>query len=147
MDQFMPRSTSFANSTRCESWGDRAGSVHRPVRILIVDDHRDTLETLATVLRLEKYHVDTAGHGEAALHAVETLTPDIVLLDITLPDISGVIVAQRLRASGFANPIIAVTAMGFERDRRTYRAAGFDAFFGKPLEISELLGLLRRLTA
>jgi DNA-binding response OmpR family regulator len=105
---------------------------------VVVDDHPDTAHVMAVALKIEGFEVTTALDGKTGMLRVADDEPDVVLLYITLPDMSGVEVARRIRETTSRNiAIIAVTSLGFERDREKYRHAGFDAFCMKPVEISD----------
>lgn len=120
-------------------------------KILVVDDSRDTVETLAELLRLEGYAVQTAFDGKAALTAAAKDPPDAVLIDIGLPGMDGCEVARALRrqagqsSDGFETRpflLIAITGYDREEDRRRIREAGFDHHLVKPIEMAMLRGLL-----
>src|SRR5260370_33040014 len=120
----------------------------RRVRVLVVDDYVDNAESMALLLRLCGHDVETALAGPAALRAAQALQPDAVLLDISMPGMSGYEVARRLR-SMFQNRVllIAITARRFEEDRTRGREAGVDRPFLKPAYPPQLHTLLRPLTA
>jgi CheY-like chemotaxis protein len=114
-------------------------------RILLVEDDADTREALKTLLELSGHHVEVAADGGAAVaHAIAS-RPDVALVDIGLPEIDGNEVARRIRASLGASGIflIALTGYGGDADEEMARAAGFDAHFTKPVELSRLDRLLR----
>lgn len=119
---------------------------HVSARVLAVDDHADTRETLSALLKLEGYYVATAADGASAISMAEIFRPDVLLLDMTLPDMTGIDVLRRLRAAGFGRPAVAVSALASDSDRKAYREAGFYAFCAKPVVIDQLLRLLRELT-
>ena len=110
-------------------------------RLLIVDDSADALEMWAFYFRSSAFDVDTAASGAAALAAVERRTPDIILLDLQLPDMSGLEVAKRLKESPktMAVPLIAVTGMGGTKDHDDARRAGFLLVAVKPCPPADLL--------
>jgi two-component system CheB/CheR fusion protein len=114
--------------------------------VLVVDDNVDAAEVLAAVLRLEDVPVTIAHNGAAALEAFERTRPELVLLDLGLPDIDGTEVARRMRArpGGERVRIIAVTGWGQARDRERTQAAGFDDHVVKPVDPETLLALLPR---
>ncbi len=116
------------------------------LKILIVDDNIDAAETLSTVLQLMGHQTRTAYKGEAVLEAAGAFRPDLVLLDIGLPGISGYEVAQLLRADPrFSRTVlVAVTGWGSEADRRRSRDAGFDEHLTKPVDLVDLEALLTR---
>jgi signal transduction histidine kinase len=125
--------------------GKRAAACVQPLRILIVDDNVDAAETLATVLEMEGHAIQTTYTGESVLDAAGGFNPDIVLLDIGLPGISGYDVARQLRAQRrFDNTrLVALTGWGAETDRLRSRDAGFDAHLTKPVDFEELQNLLQ----
>lgn len=117
------------------------------LKILVVDDNNDAAESLGLLLQLRGHEIRIANSGAAALQAAEALNPDIVLLDIGMPDMDGYQVARRLRANpGFQNvAIIALTGYGQEADRRDSAEAGFTAHLVKPVEPSTLESLFATL--
>jgi PAS domain S-box-containing protein len=121
-----------------------SGVMHR---ILVVDDNRDSAETLAMLLELTGHEVFVAHDGQSALDAVERQRPGVVLLDIGLPGLSGHDVCRRIRQQpwGKTTVIIALTGWGQEEDRRRSQAAGFDGHLVKPVDHAHLLALLESL--
>lgn len=115
----------------------------QPGRILVVDDSRDNLEILATRLRFRGYAVETAASGEEALARVAENPPDLILLDIMMPEMDGLEVTRRLRSaeSTQAIPIIAITAM--QGARELALEAGANDVMAKPIDIRSLLVLVR----
>ena len=115
-------------------------------RILVVDDNRDAADSLAEFLRLSDQQVNTCYGGEAALEAAEALRPNLVLLDIGMPGLSGHEVCRRLRARPWAGDltIVALTGWGQQEDRRRSREAGFDQHLIKPVDPDALLRLLEQ---
>jgi CheY-like chemotaxis protein len=111
-----------------------------PRRILIADDNRDSLESLAMLLRCDGHEVYTAADGQEALEQAAICKPEILLLDIGMPKLDGVQVGRRVRAEawGHAMTLIALTGWGQDSDRKRTQAAGFDAHLVKPLDISAL---------
>ncbi|HTK75997.1 MAG TPA: ATP-binding protein [Gemmataceae bacterium] len=105
-------------------------------RVLVVDDNLDAAESSAFLLRFSGHEVEIANDGEAALRAVRDFRPDIVLLDIGLPGLSGYEVAREIRSRPDGKGVIlaAVTGYGQEDDRRHAREAGFDYHLTKPLD-------------
>ena len=91
----------------CELWNRGSQATHVPVRILAVDDHRDILEVMSIVLTLHGYSVNTAVDGASAIRAAPLAEPDVVLLDITLPDMNGIDVLKALRRHGVTCPAVA----------------------------------------
>jgi signal transduction histidine kinase len=118
-------------------------------RVLIVDDNRDSADSLALLLRRHGNEVHTAYDGIAALSAVESFRPEVVLLDIGLPELDGYDAARRIReqSNGRNITLIALTGWGQEKDRNRSYEAGFDAHVTKPVEPGTLEDLLRGLPA
>lgn len=116
-------------------------------RILIVDDNEDNARTLAELVELDQGQPRIAFDGHSALQEIGVCWPDIVLLDIGLPGMSGYQVCERIRsqASGKDVVIVALTGWGQEEDRRRSRQAGFDGHLAKPVSYSELTRLLASL--
>jgi CheY-like chemotaxis protein len=114
-------------------------------RILIVDDNRDASESLATLLRLSGHDVFVEVEAQAVAQRVESLRPDLALLDIGLPGMDGYEIARRLRAGGFTTPLAALTGYGSPEDRERARQAGFDHHFVKPIDPLALERLLATL--
>ena len=115
-------------------------------RVLVVDDNVDAAETMAMLLEVLGYKSSVVHGGLAAIEAVKAQDPDVVLLDIGLPDLSGHEVARRVRAE-MVNPppLIAVTGYGQASDRDTSLEAGFRAHLTKPVDVDKLSALLERL--
>jgi signal transduction histidine kinase len=112
-------------------------------RVLVVDDSRDSANSLATLLRLGGHEVYVAHDGETALHASLVSRPNIVLLDIGLPGLDGYEVCRRMRKQGRGDAvIIAMTGYGQARDRQRSSEAGFDDHIVKPVDIEELSRLI-----
>lgn len=129
-----------------EQWNRGRQAAHVPVRVLAVDDNRDTLEVISIVLTLHGYAVTTAPNGATAIRSAPLAQPDVVLLDFTLPDMNGIDVLKALRSQGVTCPAVAWTAMDFGSGKQAYREAGFDAFCGKPGDMDLLVRILLALT-
>jgi PAS domain S-box-containing protein len=112
-------------------------------RVLVVDDNRDAATTLALVLNMDGHMTHVVQNGVEALDAFESFKPEVVLLDIGLPEMDGYEVATRLRSTrAVVEPLlIAVTGYGQADDRERSKAAGFDHHLVKPVDISALLDL------
>lgn len=112
-------------------------------RVLIVDDNVDSAEALALLLRSMGHHVHVVHDGRSALNAVPTARPEMVLLDLAMPGMSGFEVAKQLREQlGSAVRIVALTGFGQEEDRAKSTEAGFDQHLVKPIDPSFLKSLL-----
>jgi two-component system response regulator MprA len=112
-------------------------------RVLIVDDDPDLRAFLSTELRAEGHHCDLAATGQEALLLLRREPPDLVLLDWTLPDFSGVEVCQRMRASQVITPVLMLTARDDVSERVKALDAGADDYLTKPFSIEELLARVR----
>jgi len=111
-------------------------------RVLIVDDEPSILATMAPLLRARGYEVSTATSGHAALEAVDRQPPQLVILDLGLPDLDGIEVARRLR-EGRSIPILVLSARGAEHDKVAALDAGADDYVTKPFGSEELLARVR----
>jgi CheY-like chemotaxis protein len=118
------------------------------VRILVVDDNRDSADTLGALLQMSGHSVEVAYDGVSSLAAADEFQPEVVLLDIGMPDMDGYAVASRLRRrpGGDDTLLIAITGWGQPADKQRALAAGFDHHLTKPVEHSTLLSLLTRPT-
>jgi len=122
-----------------------------PVRVVVVDDEASLTDLLTMALRYEGWDVRAANEGRAAISLIREFKPDVVVLDIMLPDIDGMKVLQRLRADGRDVPILFLTAKDSLEDRIGGLTAGGDDYVTKPFSLEELVarlrGLIRRSTA
>jgi CheY-like chemotaxis protein len=116
------------------------------LRILVVEDQADVAWLLTLVLRRDGHEVQLARDGPTALEAVQIAPPDVVLLDIGLPGMSGWEVARWVTEQPAEKRplLVAITGYGEEEDRRRSEEAGIDLHLVKPVDPDELLGLLRR---
>lgn len=112
------------------------------VRVLAVDDEPAYLDGLRAVLSAEGFAVDMAADGEEALRMFESLSPDLVLLDVMLPRISGIDVCRRIRAAG-STPVIMVSARSSEIDAVVGLEIGADDYVAKPYRVRELVARMR----
>ena len=111
-------------------------------RILVVDDEPTILATIAPLLRARGYEVITAMTGHAALESVQRDAPDLVILDLGLPDLDGVVVTSQIRESR-STPIVVLSARGAENDKVRALDAGADDYVTKPFGTEELLARIR----
>ncbi len=112
-------------------------------KVLIVDDDPELRKFLAGELALEDYGVETAGTGQESLSRIREGGLDLVLLDWTLPDFSGVEVCRRMRDAGDSTPVLMLTARDDVRERVEALDAGADDYLTKPFSIEELLARVR----
>jgi len=115
--------------------------------ILLVDDYPDALDVWEIFLRAEGFHVLTAGNGFQALTLATKNRPDVIVMDLDLPDISGFEVARELRSQEDTRniPIIAATGHSHMAQHDKARNAGFDAVVVKPCDPDTLVGQIQRL--
>ena len=118
-------------------------------RVLLVEDNYDSAEMLATLLTMEGHEVRTVHDGVEGVDSIESFRPDIVLLDLGLPELNGYEAARRIRAlpGGRRLPLVALTGWGQEADRRRSAASGFDAHLVKPIDPALLVRLVADLTS
>jgi PAS domain S-box-containing protein len=116
-------------------------------RILVVDDNTDSALTLAALLKVYGHATQTAHDGLEAVNAAENFDPDIILLDIGLPNLNGYEACQQIRKQRRGNDmiIVALTGWGQEEDKRRAEECGFDAHLVKPVEANQLTELLASL--
>ena len=117
--------------------GGRAG------RVLIVDDEPNICALLSATLRLTGFEVRIANGGHEALIAAEDYQPDLVVLDVMLPDLDGFQVAQRLRSSGVPVPVLFLTARDSVEDRISGLTVGGDDYVTKPFSLEEVVLRIR----
>jgi len=113
-------------------------------RILVVDDNEDAADTCATLLEMSGYQTRVAYTPEGALEVMRDFTPDVAVLDIGLPGMSGYELARVLKGSGYGGALVALTGYGQAADMAASKAAGFDAHLTKPVSSDELLELIGR---
>jgi signal transduction histidine kinase/CheY-like chemotaxis protein len=119
----------------------------RPMRMLVADDHRDAADSMAMLLRLDGNDVHVAYDGEEALRLASEVHPHLLLLDLGMPRLDGLEVAERVRREPWGKDLvmIAMTGWGQEEDRRRTLERGFDAHLVKPLDHAALLALVGEL--
>jgi CheY-like chemotaxis protein len=124
-----------------------AADASAPSRILIVDDNRQNLELLQAYMDGTPYRVRTAGDGQEALDAVAAEPPDLILLDIMMPKVSGFEVCRRLKADPATRdiPVVMVTALSEVSDIERAVDSGTDDFLTKPVNRLELLTRVKSL--
>ena len=116
----------------------------RPARVLVIDDEEQIRRALRSVLNARHWTVDLAENGDAGLEAAATHTPDIIILDLTLPDISGFDVCGELR-EWYAGPILVLSVRGGEEDKIRALELGADDYLTKPFSTGELIARMRAL--
>lgn len=117
------------------------GTTGPRTRVLVADDNALSATSLSLLLELEGYEVATALDGQQALDRAREFRPDIALLDIGMPFLTGHQVAERIRSEtwGRSMLLIALTGWAREQDRREALAAGFDCHVSKPAQLEQIL--------
>ena len=117
-------------------------------QVLVVDDEASIVDAVATALRYEGFDVREAGTGRAALSAAQEDPPDLVVLDVMLPDLDGLEVTRRLRADGIRVPVLFLTARDSLEDKVAGLTVGGDDYVTKPFSLAEIVArahaILRR---
>jgi len=115
-------------------------------RVLVVEDNEKNMKLVRDVLTASGYSTLEATTGGRAIELAREHAPNLVLMDIRLPDIDGVEALGRFRADArtASIPVLALTAQAMEGDRERFLAAGFDGYISKPVNILDLLAAVRR---
>jgi len=115
--------------------------------ILIVEDNEKNMKLVRDVLQVKGYQTLEAGTAEDGIALAQAHSPDLVLMDIQLPGMSGIEALGVLRANPATAhiPVIAVTASVMQQDRKLITEAGFDAYIGKPINLKEFLQAVREM--
>lgn len=115
-------------------------------QVLVVDDNEDAADTCATLLEISGYQTRVAYTPEGAIEVMREFTPEVAILDIGLPGMSGYELARVLKRGGYAGRLVALTGYGQATDVAAAKAAGFDAHLTKPVTSDELLELIGKLS-
>jgi two-component system cell cycle response regulator DivK len=115
-------------------------------RVLVVEDNEKNMKLVRELLEVTGYRPLEATTGSLALELALEHRPDLVLMDIRLPDIDGLEALSRLRGDERTAtiPVLAVTAQAMQGDRERFLAAGFDGYLSKPIDVGELLEAVSR---
>jgi two-component system cell cycle response regulator DivK len=115
-------------------------------QVLVVEDNAKNMKLFRDVLLAAGYRTLEATTGEEAVAVAAEHSPDLVLMDIQLPDIDGIEAHGRLRADGqtASLPVLALTAQAMEGDRERFLAAGFDGYLSKPVNVVDLVATVAR---
>jgi two-component system OmpR family response regulator len=120
----------------------------RGARVLVVDDEPSITDAVATALGYEGFEVATAANGRGALARVEDFRPDLVVLDVMLPDLDGIAITKRLRRDGIEVPVLFLTAKDDPADKVEGLTVGGDDYVTKPFTLAEVIArvhaILRR---
>jgi two-component system OmpR family response regulator len=112
-------------------------------RILVVDDEPSIVDSVSTSLRYEGFDVEEATTGRKALAAAQERTPDLIVLDVMLPDLDGLEVTRRLRADGIRTPVLFLTARDALDDKLAGLTVGGDDYVTKPFSLAEVIARIR----
>jgi two-component system OmpR family response regulator len=112
-------------------------------RLLVVEDEPNIRELLSTSLRFAGFEVHTAGDGQSALKLAESTRPDLLVLDVMLPDMDGFAVTRRLRDQGRQVPVLFLTARDDTQDKVTGLTVGGDDYVTKPFSLEEVVARIR----
>jgi CheY-like chemotaxis protein len=144
-----PANRPRAEFARSIEWSPTAGASLAGVRVLLVDDERDSRDAIAMFVRGAGAEVRTAGSVDEAVQAIDTESPDIVVSDIAMPDKDGFALLEWLRGhaseAGGTVPAIALTAFGGPREVEQILEAGFQAYLRKPIEPADLVGTIHQI--
>jgi len=118
-------------------------------RVLLIEDEPNIVEALRFILIRDGWHVDTHSDGATAIRAIEHRSPDVVVLDVMLPNRSGYDIMRDLRAHATLNalPVLMLTARGQDKDRALAAEIGVTEFMTKPFSNDALVRTVRRLVA
>jgi two-component system, OmpR family, response regulator len=114
-----------------------------PAQILVVDDEPSIVDAVATTLRYEGFEVRDATTGRSALSAAQESPPDLIVLDVMLPDLDGLEVTRRLRADGIRVPVLFLTARDSVEDKVAGLTVGGDDYVTKPFSLAEVVARAR----
>lgn len=137
-----PSGSGTCRSGRYVAWVGTPMEVRMPLRVLVVDDSREARELARRALESEGFEVDEAADGGAALSSVADKEPDLVLLDLAMPGISGLEVLTQLRRSGTV-PVMVLSGRGEESERVLALELGADDYVVKPFLVRELPARIR----
>jgi two-component system OmpR family response regulator len=112
-------------------------------RVLVVDDEPSIVDAVATALRYEGFDVEEATNGRAALSSAQDRPPDLMVLDVMLPDLDGIEVTRRLRSGGIKVPVLFLTARDSVEDKVAGLTVGGDDYVTKPFSLAEIVARVR----
>lgn len=137
--------TSMNAATSASGKADLQRADGTPVRVLVVDDEETLAELVSMALRMEGWEIRSAGNGNDAVRIARDFRPDAVVLDVMLPDFSGLEVLTKLRAEAPHLPVLFLTARDAVEDRIAGLTAGGDDYVTKPFSLEEVVLRLRAL--
>ncbi len=114
-----------------------------PLRVLVVDDNRDAADSLKMLIERLDCDVQTAYGGAEALRMADDFRPDVIVLDIGLPDVNGFSLARQLRQNSAHQKAVLIAVSGYQHQEKACEEAGINLYFLKPMDPSMLADLLR----
>ncbi|MCL1900262.1 MAG: response regulator transcription factor [Promicromonosporaceae bacterium] len=123
--------------------GGSPGSTPAEARLVVVEDEPDLRELLATSLRFAGFEVQTAADGRSARQVIAEAKPDLIVLDVMLPDVDGFTITRRLRAAGCHTPVLFLTARDETEDKVAGLTVGGDDYVTKPFSLEEVVARIR----
>lgn len=115
----------------------------KEIKVLLVDDEVEFVDTLAQRLRMRELHVDTVYDGEQALSFIKRIEPDVIVLDLKMPGLHGIEVLREIKTSSPQIQVIILTGHGAERDEEEARRLGGFDFLRKPADIDLLVAKIK----
>jgi two-component system OmpR family response regulator len=125
-----------------EGWAETEARIPK-ARVLVADDEPSIVDAVATALRYEGFDVDEATTGRTVLGAAQEQPPDLIVLDVMLPDLDGFEVTRRLRSDGVRSPVLFLTARDALEDKVTGLSVGGDDYVTKPFALAEIVARTR----
>jgi len=142
----LPRVDLASFEPATEKQHDDSSRSSQTAHAIVIDDNHDAATSLSELLRALGHRCEAFFDGESGIHAVQELLPDMVFIDIGMPDVDGIDVARRLKATPSTShiPLFALTGWDQAHDRQRSMAAGFDRHFTKPITLADLNSVLDR---
>ena len=123
---------------------DLATAQKATLSLLVVDDDQDIRDLMADYLRQHGFQVRSADGGDAMFACIEEEKPDLILMDIRMPEMNGLDATRIIKEINHNTPVIALSAYAFEENIQEAKAAGCDEFLAKPFRVEDLIDLVRR---
>ena len=113
--------------------------------VLLTDDNEDIIELVELILSKSGYNMEKAANGKDAIEFCQKSQPDLIIMDLKMPDMDGFTAIEKLRENGYENPIIVLTASESDEDKARAMELGCDAYIIKTMEMSDLDSAVYRL--
>ena len=114
-------------------------------KVLIVDDSQENRDLMVAYLKNENIQLELATNGQEAIKKSKEQIPDLIFMDMQMPIMDGIKATQLIRATGFKNPIYALTANVFEEEKKAALASGCDQYIAKPVSKKKIIELVNKL--